>query len=431
MHCYPVQYWPRLKDRCLLQGMMQALPEMQPEVVHAGATQPPRGTVLLVRRVALIIAILLIYRIGTFIPAPGVDWDVIYRVFTGTSHFSSAIARVSVLALGLWPYITASIFIQLLIWLAPGLERKTATNTGRKQIGLYMRLLTVPVAALQADAIAIALRPYMLDAAAADRVAIVTTMTAGTMFLVWLSDQITKLEIGDGVLLILSADIVANLPHSALIFVQYVQLHNIPPGIVASLAVLMFAILAGLVFVELGQRRIPVVYQQLSEGNRSFLLLKINSAGVLPLLFPPLLFAPLAFLQLRHEQGPEWLHALAGLLWPGQPFHLAVATAVVVFFTFCFATDPRAAADNLRRSGGNIPGIQPGPRTMQYIAYVLKRLTVLAAAYLAAVYAVPGILHLLVRDPPFNFGGFSLLAVVIAAVDILRRLRSAGLGVLR
>jgi preprotein translocase subunit SecY len=290
-----------------------------------------------------------------------------------------------------------------------------------------MRLVTVAVAALQADTIAIALRPYMLGDAAAGRLSIVATMTAGTMFLVWLSDQITKLEVGDGVLLILSADIVVNLPNSVSIFVEYVRLHDIPPGIVVSLGVLMFAILAGLVFVELGQRRIPVVYQQLREGNRSFVLLKINSAGVLPLLFASLFLALLPFLEL----GPEWLRTLAGLLRSGQPLYVAAAAAGVVFFTFCFAPDPQAVADNLRRSGGYIPGVQPGSRTMQYIAYVLTRLTVLAAVYLAAIYLLPWILHLIVRDLPFNFGGFSLLAVVIAAVDILRRLRGAESGVLQ
>ena len=277
---------------------MQALPEMQPEEAHAGATQPPRGTDLLVRRAVLVLALLLIYRLGMFIPVPGVDWAAINRVAIRVGQIPNAAASFSVMALGLQAYITASVVIQLLIWLVPALERKTATSAGRQQIGLYVRLLTIPLAAVHAEMVARTMRSFMRDATFINELVIVVTMTAGVMFLVWLSDQITKLEMGDGVLLILSADVVASIPRSANAVYEYVQMRNLSPGIVILLVALIFAILAGMVFVELARRRIYFRHSHGSAerpgaGGNSYLSLKINSAGILPLIFASLLFSPL------------------------------------------------------------------------------------------------------------------------------------------
>ncbi len=399
---------------------------MQPEAVYAGATQPPRGTASRVRRVGFIIVALLVYRMGTFIPLPGIDWVSVSGLFSGLFNSNGALTRVSVLALGLLPYITASIFIQLSIWLVPGLGRKTESRAGREQIGLYTRLLTVLVAALQANAMAAGLRHHMLDTSAVNQLAIAAALTAGTMFLVWLSDRITRQGLGNGVLLILSADIVANIPSSAVAIRSYIQLRNIPTLEVIALGGLMFAVLAGLVFVELAQRRIPVVYQRLREGNRSYVPLKLNGAGVLPLLFAPWFLALVPYFVLSHGLGPEWLKELAQLLVPYQPLHVAVAAAGIVFFTFYFAPDLRVAAEKLERSGGFIPGIQPGRETADHIAYVQTRITAIGAAYLTAVYVLPVTLLQGFRELPFYLSGFMLLAVVIASLDILRGLRRAG-----
>jgi len=405
---------------------MQALPEMQPEEAHAGATQPPRRTDLLVRRAVLVLALLLIYRLGMFIPVPGVDWAAVNRVAIRVDQIPNAAASFSVMALGLQAYITASVVIQLLIWLVPALERSTATSAGRQQIGLYVRLLTIPLAAVHAEIVARTMRSFMRDATFINELVIVVTMTAGVIFLVWLSDQITKLEMGDGVLLILAADVVASIPRSANAVYEYVQMRNLSPGMVFLLVALLFAILAGMVFVELARRRIYFRYSHGSAerpgaGGNSYLSLKINSAGILPLIFASLLFSPLWASIGVYARAPEWLR-------PGQPLYEAVTTIGIVFFTFCLAPaiwPPRAVAGRLQRSGAVIPSVPPGQATADYIAYVSTRLTVLAAVYLAAVNLLPWSLPLIFRDLPLIFGGFSLLVVVIPAVGIWRPFRGA------
>ena len=393
---------------------MQALPEIQPEAVYAGATLPPEGTASRARRAGFIIVALLIYRIVEHIPIP------LATIFHGTGPFSH---HYSVLALGLWPYIVASIFMQLLIWLAPGLGRKVESGAGRRQIGLYIRLLTLPVAVLRAGLLIRGLSPLMVDPSVGYKLALIAALTAGTMFLVWLSDRITAQGLVDGVLLILFADIVADLPHRTLAIYQYVQAYAIPIQRVIAMGALMFGILAGVVFVELARRRIPVHYP---DGKPSYLSLKINSAGVLPPLFSALFLGLIVSSGRSLGLGPEAFNALIGLFSPGRPLYEAAKAAIVIFFAFSFATffyDPLVAAGNLKKRGGFIPGYQPGQRTADYISHILTRITAIGAVYLIAVCLLPVILWLNIRDLPFNFGGFSLLAVVIASLDILRRFR--------
>jgi len=402
------------------------------------------------RRLWFTLAALIVYRIGTYIPLPGVNPVAFADAFKQQSggilgmfnmFAGGAVERLAIFALNIMPYISASIIMQLMTSVVPSLETlKKEGEQGRKQINQYTRYLTVVLAAFQAYGIAIGLEgsrggtgPVVLDPGWFFRLTTVITLVGGTMFLMWLGEQITARGVGNGISLIIFAGIVAGLPSAIVGLFELVRTQAMSPVLLIALLIMMLAVVAAIVYIERAQRRLLIQYPKRQVGNKVFqgdashLPLKLNSAGVIPPIFASsLLLLPITAAQFMSGTGPDWLNSVVAALGRGQTLYLLVYVALILFFAFFYTAvvfNPTETADNLRKYGGFIPGIRPGAKTAEYIDYVLTRITVVGALYLAVVCVLPEVL-ISYAAVPFYFGGTSLLIAVSVTMDTVAQVQS-------
>ncbi len=397
------------------------------------------------KRIWFTLGALLIYRLGTYIPLPGIDpgqWEQIFRTQAGgilgmfNMFAGGGIHRMAIFALNIMPYISASIIIQLMTTVSPTLEAlKKEGEAGRKVINQYTRYLTVFLAAFQAYGIAIGLESagtVVTDPGAFFRISTVITLTGGTVFLMWLGEQITSRGVGNGISLIIFAGIIAELPSAIAGMLELGRQGALSTALILMIIAMAIAVIAFIVFMERAQRRLLIQYPKRQVGNRMFegqsshLPLKLNTAGVIPPIFASsLLLLPTTVANFNAGQGPEWMTLITTQLGHGQPLFLVLYISLIVFFCFFYTAivfNPTETADNLKKHGGFIPGIRPGERTAEYIDYVLSRITVVGAAYLALVCLLPEIL-ISQAAVPFYFGGTSLLIVVSVTMDTVAQVQ--------
>jgi preprotein translocase subunit SecY len=404
------------------------------------------------KRIWFTLGALVVYRLGTYIPLPGIDPQILTELFKQNSGgilgmfdmlAGGALGRMTIFALNIMPYISASIIVQLMTAVSPKLEAlKKEGESGRKVLNQYTRFLTVILAVVQAYGIAVGLESFqgsvgsaVIDPGLFFRASTVITLLGGTMFVMWLGEQITARGIGNGISLIIFAGIVANLPHALAGTLELGRTGALSLALIAILMVMVVAVIAFIVFMERAQRRILVQYPKRQVGNRMFggesshLPLKLNTSGVIPPIFASsllLLPATIAGFSGSGTDGPEWLTWLSTSLGHGQPLYLGLYIAMIAFFAFFYTAivfNPAETADNLKKYGGFVPGIRPGKNTADYLDHILTRLTVLGAAYLAIICALP---ELLIAEyaVPFYFGGTSLLIVVTVTMDTVAQVHS-------
>jgi preprotein translocase subunit SecY len=397
------------------------------------------------KRIYFTLGALLVYRLGTYIPLPGIDpaaWDQIFKSQAGgilgmfNMFAGGGINRMAIFALNIMPYISASIIIQLMTTVSPTLENlKKEGEQGRKVMNQYTRYLTVALAAIQAYGISLGLEGasnVVADPGIFFRLSTVVTLTGGTVFLMWLGEQITSRGIGNGISLIILAGIVANIPNALAQMFELGRQGQLSTGVILGVLVMAVAVIAFIVFMERAQRRLLIQYPKRQVGNRMFegqsshLPLKLNTSGVIPPIFASsLLLLPTTVANFNAGQGPEWLTLITVQLGHGRPLFLILYVALIVFFAFFYTAivfNPTETAENLKKHGGFIPGIRPGERTAEYIDHVLTRITVLGAAYLAVVCLIPEIL-ISYAAIPFYFGGTSLLIVVSVTMDTVAQIQ--------
>ncbi len=397
------------------------------------------------KRIWFTLGALLVYRLGTYIPMPGINPDALADVFRTAQQgiiglfnmFSGgAVSRMAIFALNIMPYISASIIIQLLTTVSPTLEAlKKEGEAGRKTINQYTRYLTVVLAVFQSYGIAVGLEgsgAVVSDPGWFFRISTVITLTGGTMFLMWLGEQITSRGIGNGISLIIFAGIVAELPSAIANTLELGRQGAISTGLVLAVIIMAVAVIMFIVFMERAQRRLLIQYPKRQVGNKvyegqsSHLPLKLNTSGVIPPIFASsLLLIPTTVASFMQGQGPGWLTTVTTLIGHGQPLFMLLYVLLIVFFCFFYTAivfNPAETADNLKKHGGFIPGIRPGERTAEYIDYVLTRITVIGAAYLAIVCLFPEIL-ISYAAVPFYFGGTSLLIVVSVTMDTVAQVQ--------
>jgi preprotein translocase subunit SecY len=391
---------------------------------------------------------LIVYRLGSYIPVPGIDPAALAEIFSRNSSgilgmfdmFSGgSLGRMTIFALTIMPYITSSIIMQLMTAIVPSLEAlKKDGEAGRKQINQYTRYLTVLLAVVQGYGISVGLESangVVIDPGMFFRLTTVITLLGGTMFLVWLGEQITARGVGNGISLIIFSGIVANLPLALAGTFELGSTGVLSPLLILFFMVMAVGVIALIVFIERSQRRILIQYPKRQMGNKMFggesshLPLKINVPGVIPPIFASsLLLMPVSVINLTSgsDGGAEWLVQLNAMLGRGQPLYLAVYIGLITFFAFFYTAivfNPEETSENLRRYGGYIPGIRPGQPTADYLDFVLTRLTVLGALYLSAVCILPEIL-ISQYSVPFYFGGTSLLIVVTVTLDTVTQIQS-------
>jgi len=402
------------------------------------------------KRIWFTLGALIVYRLGTFIPLPGIDAAVLGDIFRQNQggilgmfdmFAGGALGRMSIFALNIMPYISASIIMQLMSAVSPHLEAiKKEGESGRKKINQYTRYLTVAICALQAYGIAAGIEgmsssqgPAVSDPGLFFRLSIVITLVGGTMFLMWLGEQITARGIGNGISLIIMAGIVANLPRALIDTLELGRTGALSTSFILFMLVMSVVVIAFIVFMERAQRRILIQYPKRQRGNKmtggesSHLPLKLNTAGVIPPIFASsILLMPITVMSFSAGQGPEWMTTVAAYLGRGQPLYLGIYLTLVVFFAFFYTAvvfNPEETADNLKKYGGFVPGIRPGKNTAAYLDKVLTRLTVIGAAYLVIICILP---ELLISrfSVPFYFGGTSLLIVVTVTMDTVAQIQS-------
>src|ERR1041384_7461743 len=397
------------------------------------------------KRIWFTLGALLVYRLGTYIPLPGIDpsaWDQIFRTqargILGMFNMfaGGGINRMAIFALNIMPYISASIIIQLMTTVSPTLENlKKEGESGRKIMNQYTRYLTVILAMFQAYGIAIGLEAagsVVSDPGLFFRISTTITLTGGTIFRMWLGEQITARGIGNGISLIILAGIVAELPSALVGMFELGRQGALSTGLILAVIVMAVVVIAFIVFMERAQRRLLIQYPKRQVGNRmlegqsSHLPLKLNTSGVIPPIFASsLLLLPTTVANFNAGQGPSWLTTVTTQLGHGRPLFLVLYIALIVFFAFFYTAivfNPTETADNLKKHGGFIPGIRPGERTAEYIDYVLSRITVIGALYLAIVCLIPEIL-ISYAAVPFYFGGTSLLIVVSVTMDTVAQIQ--------
>jgi preprotein translocase subunit SecY len=399
------------------------------------------------RRIIFLILALVVYRIGGHIPVPGIDPVQLQQLFKGQSGgilsmfnmFSGgALSRFSVFALGIMPYISASIIMQLMTYVVPSLEAiKKEGEAGRRKITQYTRYGTLGLAIFQSLGIALALEGsagLVIAPGFGFRMATVVSLVAGTMFLMWLGEQITERGLGNGISILIFAGIVAGLPSAMAGLFELVRTGAM--SIVACLFILMVVVFVtfAVVFVERGQRKILVNYAKRQVGNKvyggqsSHLPLKLNMSGVIPPIFASsIILLPATVVGwFATGEGMRWLKDLSGALSPGQPIYVMLYAAMIVFFCFFYTAlvfNSRETADNLKKSGAFIPGIRPGEQTAKHIDRILGRLTLAGAVYITAVCLLPEFL-VLKYNVPFYFGGTSLLIIVVVTMDFWAQVQS-------
>jgi preprotein translocase subunit SecY len=402
------------------------------------------------KRIWFTLGALIIYRLGTYIPVPGIDPAVLADIFRQQQGgilgmfdmFSGgALGRMTIFALNIMPYISASIIMQLMTAVSPHLEAlKKEGEAGRKKINQYTRYGTVLLAAFQAFGIAAGLEGMTSSAGTAVidpglffRISTVVSLTGGTMFLMWLGEQITARGVGNGVSLIIFSGIVANLPHALAATLELGRTGALSSALIIAILIGSVGTIYLMVFFERAQRRIIVQYPKRQVGNKMFggesshMPLKLNTAGVIPPIFASsLLLLPLTVASFGANNGPEWLQEITARLAHGQPLYIILYVTLIVFFSFFYTAivfNPAETADNLKKYGGFIPGIRPGKNTADYLDYVLTRLTVIGATYLAVICVLPEAL-ISYFSVPFYFGGTSLLIVVSVTMDTVAQIHS-------
>jgi preprotein translocase subunit SecY len=397
------------------------------------------------QRIWFTLGLLIIYRLGTYIPVPGIDGGAlrnfmeqaqagiggILSMFTG-----GALGRMGIFALGIMPYISASIIVQLLASMVPALEQmKKEGEQGRKKINQYTRYATVALALFQAWGLAVSLEAGNLahDPGLFFRATVVITLVGGTMFLMWLGEQITARGIGNGISLIIFVGIVAEIPtHIAQFLAQGASSGS--TLVTLGIVVMVVAVIAFVVFMERALRKIHIQYprrqvgMKIYDGQSSHLPIKVNPAGVIPAIFASsLLLLPVTISTFSGNQTGPIMSTILAYFGPGQPLYLLFFTAMIVFFayfyTFNVSFKPDDVAENLKNQGGFIPGIRPGKKTEDYLTYVVNRVLVIGSAYLAAVCLLPEVIrHQLAI--PFYFGGTSVLIVVSVVMDTINQVQS-------
>ena len=404
------------------------------------------------QRIFFLLGALVVFRIGTHIPVPGINALALAALFQRASGsiiglfnmFSGgALQRLSVFALGIMPYISASIVIQLLAPVIPKLDelRKEGGEAGRRKLTQYTRYGTVILAAFQGLGISIALEhqtaggvSVVISPGMGFELFTMISLVAGTLFLMWLGEQITERGIGNGISMIIFAGIVAGLPQAIGGTLELASNGSFQPLFVLLLFVVALGVSAFVVFVERGQRRVTVTYAKRQQGRKvyggqtSHLPLKVNTAGVIPPIFASsiILFPTMAANWFGQAKGMGWLRDVSGALAPGQPVYLIVFTVAVMFFSFFYTAmimDPKDTADNLKKSGAFIPGIRPGEQTRRYIDDVMSRLTLSGGIYITLVSLLPEFL-ILKWNVPFYFGGTSLLIIVVVSMDFMAQVQA-------
>ncbi len=397
-------------------------------------------------RLGFVLMALIVYRIGTFIPVPGINPVALAEFFnqqTGTildmfNMFSGgALKRLSIFALGIMPYISASIIMQLLTVVIPTMEQlKKEGESGRRKITQYTRYFTVVLATFQSVGVALSLQAQSvggLSVAIDPGMTFVFTTTislvTGTLFLMWLGEQITERGLGNGISIIIFAGIVAGLPAAVGGTLELARTGELSPALVLLLLVLAVGVTFFVVFVERGQRRITVNYAKRQQGRKvyaaqsSHLPLKLNMAGVIPPIFASsiILFPATLGQWFGRTEGMSWLQDISTMMAPGQPIYIIMYATAIIFFCFFYTAlvfNARETADNLKQAGAFIPGIRPGEQTSNYIDGVMTRLTGVGALYITAVCLLPEFL-ILTWNVPFYFGGTSLLIIVVVVMDFI------------
>ncbi|MBT4710797.1 MAG: preprotein translocase subunit SecY [Alphaproteobacteria bacterium] len=402
------------------------------------------------KRLWFTVIVLVVYRLGTYIPIPGIDPQILEQIFEQNRggilgmfdmFAGGALSRMTIFALNIMPYISASIIIQLMTTVSDRLAQlKKEGESGRKKINQYTRYGTVLLATIQGYAIAVGLENMsagsgsaVIDPGLYFRFTAVVTLTGGTIFLMWLGEQITARGVGNGISLIIMAGIVANLPGALASTLELGRTGALSVAFILLLLVMAVSIIALIVFVERAQRRILVQYPKRQVGQRMFggesshLPLKLNTAGVIPPIFASsLLLLPITIAQFTAGNAPGFMTTVTAMLGRGQPLYLALYGLLIVFFCYFYTSvvfNPEDTADNLKKYGGFIPGIRPGKNTANYLDFVLTRLTTVGSAYLVLVALLPEVL-ISRYGVPFYFGGTSLLIVVTVTLDTVMQIQS-------
>ncbi|MES2844822.1 MAG: preprotein translocase subunit SecY [Pseudomonadota bacterium] len=398
------------------------------------------------QRIFFTVGLLIVYRLGTYIPVPGIDGTALrefmqsagagiggmLNMFTG-----GAISRMGIFALGIMPYISASIIVQLLASMVPALEQmKKEGEQGRKKMNQWTRYGTVGLATFQAWGIAVSIEAGGLahDPGLFFKLACVITLVGGTMFLMWLGEQITARGIGNGISLIIFVGIVAEIPAALAQFFSQGRSGAISPAVIIGVIVMVVVVIAFVVFMERALRKIHIQYprrqvgMKVYDGGSSHLPIKVNPAGVIPAIFASsLLLLPVTISTFSGAQTGPIMSTILAYFGPGQPLYLLFFTGMIVFFAYFYthnvAFKVDDVADNLKNQNGFIPGIRPGKKTEEYLEYVVNRVLVLGAAYLAAVCLLPEILRNQFAVP-FYFGGTSVLIVVSVTMDTINQVQS-------
>jgi preprotein translocase subunit SecY len=400
------------------------------------------------KRLIFLLLALVVFRIGAHIPVPGIDPKVLAELFAGQqggilgmfNMFSGgALSRFTIFALGIMPYISASIIMQLMTAVSPQLDQlRKEGESGRRKITQYTRYGTLFLALFQATGISIALESQanlVLEPGVMFRITAVTTLVTGTMFLMWLGEQITERGLGNGISIIIFAGIAAGLPNAIGGTLELVRTGAMHPLTALLIAVAVLVVTAVVCFVERGQRKILVNYAKRQVGNRvyggqsSHLPFKLNMSGVIPPIFASsLILFPATLLGWfgSSTEGLTWLRDVAGTLSPGQPIYVLLYAALIIFFCFFYTAlqyNPKETADNLKKSGAFVPGIRPGDQTARYLEKILTRLTLAGAIYVTLVCLLPEFL-ILRWNVPFYFGGTSLLIIVVVTMDFMAQVQA-------
>ncbi|MDI9637947.1 preprotein translocase subunit SecY [Geitlerinema splendidum] len=402
------------------------------------------------KRIWFTIGVLIVFRLGTYIPLPGIDPAVMAEfarsqgggIFGMVDMLSGgALSRMSIMALNIMPYISASIIVQLMTAVAPQFEAlKKEGESGRRKLNQYTRYLTVLIAILQSYGAAVGLESMqaggisaVIDPGYFFRMTTVVTIVGSTLFLMWLGEQITSRGIGNGISLIIFAGIVANLPSSIISALELGRTGAMSYIFILFILFFSVAMIAFIVFMERAQRRVLVQYPKRQVGNRmyggesSHLPIKLNSTGVIPPIFASsLILLPVSLAELSAGTGPEWLRAIVGSLHHGSFVYLTLYLFLIVFFAFFYTSivfNPQETAENLKKAGGFIPGYRPGQNTANYLDSIVTRLTVIGAAYLALVCAVPEFFYA-AYSLPFYLGGTTFLIAVSVPMDTVAQIHS-------
>ena len=399
------------------------------------------------RRLLFLLGALIVYRIGAHVPVPGIDPVQLAELFKSQqggildmfNMFSGgALSRFTIFALGIMPYISASIIMQLLTVVVPTLEQlKKEGESGRRKITQYTRYGTLALSTFQGLGIAVALEAQaglVLEPGLMFRFTTVVTLVTGTMFLMWLGEQITERGIGNGISIIIFAGIAAGLPSAIAGTLELVRTGAMHPLTALLIAIAVVVVTAFVCFVERGQRKILVNYAKRQVGSRvyggqsSHLPFKLNMSGVIPLIFASslILFPATLLGWFGSAEGLLWLRDISAVLTPGQPIYVLLYAGLIIFFCFFYTAlqyNPRETADNLKKSGAFVPGIRPGEQTARYLEKILIRLTFIGAIYVTAVALLPEFL-ILRWNVPFYFGGTSLLIIVVVTMDFMAQVQA-------